>query len=71
MPTELLIALAAAFLFGTLAGSFLNVCAWRLPRNLSVVHPPSRCGACGTRLAWHENLPVIGFLRLGGRCAHC
>ena len=71
MPTDLLVALGCAFLFGTLAGSFLNVCAWRLPRNLSVVHPPSRCGACGTRLAWHENLPVIGYLRLGGRCAHC
>jgi leader peptidase (prepilin peptidase)/N-methyltransferase len=71
MPTDLLVALGCAFLFGTLAGSFLNVCAWRLPRNLSVVHPPSRCGACGTRLAWHENLPVIGYLRLGGRCAQC
>lgn len=71
MTPDLIIALACAFVFGTLAGSFLNVCAWRLPRNLSVVTPPSRCGACGTVLAWHENLPVIGWLRLGGKCSHC
>ncbi len=64
-------ALGVAFLFGTFIGSFLNVCIHRLPRNLSVVHPPSRCGACGTSIPWHDNLPVVGWLLLRGRCRAC
>jgi leader peptidase (prepilin peptidase)/N-methyltransferase len=63
--------LAVALVFGTCVGSFLNVLVWRLPRNLDVVRSPSRCPHCGTMLAWHENLPVIGWLRLRGRCRHC
>jgi leader peptidase (prepilin peptidase)/N-methyltransferase len=62
---------ALGFLFGCFIGSFLNVCIHRLPRNLSVVHPPSRCGACGTRLAWHDNLPILGWLLLRGHCRWC
>jgi prepilin signal peptidase PulO-like enzyme (type II secretory pathway) len=61
----------AAGVLGTFIGSFLNVVVHRLPRNLSVVHPPSRCGACGTAIRWHDNLPVIGWLCLGGRCRAC
>ena len=56
---------------GACVGSFLNVVAWRLPRQESVVLPPSRCPHCGTRLAWFENLPVLGWLALRGRCRHC
>jgi leader peptidase (prepilin peptidase)/N-methyltransferase len=65
--------IAAAFLFafGACVGSFLNVLVYRLPAGLSVVTPPSRCPICGHRLAWHENLPVIGWLRLRGRCSAC
>jgi leader peptidase (prepilin peptidase)/N-methyltransferase len=62
---------AIAFLFGCCVGSFLNVCIHRLPRNLSVVHPPSRCGACGTRIAAYDNVPVLAWLWLRGRCRHC
>lgn len=62
---------ALGFLFGCFIGSFLNVCIHRLPRNLSVVHPPSRCGACGTRLTWYDNLPVVGYLLLRGHCRWC
>lgn len=62
---------ALGFLFGCFIGSFLNVCIYRLPRNLSVVAPPSRCGSCGTLLAWYDNLPVIGWLMLRGHCRWC
>ena len=57
--------------FGMLVGSFLNVCCYRLPRNMGIAQPPSACGACGTRLRWHENLPLWGWLGSGGRCRHC
>ena len=69
--SEIVIAACGAGVFGCFAGSFLNVVAHRLPRNLSIAHPPSRCGACGTQLAWHDNLPLIGWLALRGRCRHC
>lgn len=58
-------------LFGSFVGSFLNVCIHRLPRNLSVVTPPSRCSACGTQVAWYDNVPVLGWLLLRGRCRWC
>ena len=58
-------------IFGLFVGSFLNVCCHRLPRNRGIAQPPSACGACGTRLAWHENLPLWGWLGTWGRCRHC
>ncbi len=66
-----LVALAFAFAFGASAGSFINVVAWRMPLNMSIVSPPSRCPTCGYRLRWIDNLPVLGYLRLRGRCAAC
>jgi leader peptidase (prepilin peptidase)/N-methyltransferase len=60
-----------AFLFGACAGSFLNVLVWRLPTGQSVVTPPSRCPKCGHRLRWHENLPILGWFLLRGRCSSC
>lgn len=60
-----------ALLLGACVGSFLNVVAWRLPRQESLVLPPSHCPRCGTRLAWFENLPVLGWLLIRGRCRHC
>lgn len=67
----LIAALAAAFVFGACAGSFLGVVIHRMPRGISIVTPPSRCGACGTRLSSWENLPILGWLMLRGRCRHC
>jgi leader peptidase (prepilin peptidase)/N-methyltransferase len=67
----LIAALAAAFIFGACAGSFLGVVIHRMPRGLSIVRPPSRCGACGTQLATHDNIPILGWLLLRGRCRHC
>jgi leader peptidase (prepilin peptidase)/N-methyltransferase len=62
---------AIGFLFGAFIGSFLNVCIHRLPRNESVVMPPSRCYSCGTQVQWYDNLPVISYLLLRGRCRWC
>ena len=66
-------AVSAAFLFafGACVGSFLNVVAYRLPESLSVIHPPSRCPTCGGRLAWRDNLPILGWLFLRGKCRFC
>ena len=63
--------LAIAGLFGLVIGSFLNVCIYRLPRGKSVVFPPSACGSCQRELRWFENIPVVSWAVLGGKCARC
>lgn len=60
-----------AALLGACVGSFLNLVAWRLPRQESVVRPRSHCTHCGTPLRWYENVPLLGWPLLGGRCRHC
>jgi leader peptidase (prepilin peptidase)/N-methyltransferase len=60
-----------AFLLGAAVGSFLNVCIYRLPRGTSIVFPPSACPACGSRIAPCDNIPILGWLLLGGRCRSC
>ncbi len=62
---------ALAGVFGLVIGSFLNVCSLRWPVDESVVRPRSRCPGCGTQLRWHENVPVVSWLALGGRCRTC
>lgn len=63
--------LAALMLFGLAFGSFANVVIWRLPRRESLSVPGSRCPKCGTPIAWHDNVPVVGWLVLRGRCRKC
>ena len=58
-------------LVGLVIGSFLNVCIYRLPRDLSVVWPASRCTACGREISWYENIPVLSYAALRGRCRTC
>ena len=60
-----------AGLFGACIGSFLNVVIHRLPRGQSLVAPPSRCPRCGYWLKWYDNIPIAGWLLLGGRCREC
>jgi leader peptidase (prepilin peptidase)/N-methyltransferase len=63
------ILLAAAF--GAIFGSFLNVCIHRLPRETSIVWPASACPGCRRELSWYENIPVLSYAALGGRCRSC
>jgi len=65
-----LLYLMACFV-GAVLGSFANVCIWRMPRGESVAWPPSHCPVCGRRLAWWENVPVLSYLALRGRCRTC
>jgi leader peptidase (prepilin peptidase) / N-methyltransferase len=69
MPSAALLVVTAAL--GLAVGSFLNVCIYRLPRGESLAHPPSRCPRCGKPLAWYDNVPVVSWLVLRGRCRRC
>lgn len=60
-----------ALTWGGCLGSFINVAAYRLPREESLVRPRSRCPKCGKPIGWRDNIPVLGWLLLGGRCRHC
>ena len=64
---ELIVAAA----FGAVIGSFLNVCIHRLPIGTSIVVPPSACPRCGHELSWFENIPIVSWLALRGRCRSC
>lgn len=70
MPGEPVYAFLGA-LFGAVLGSFLNVCILRLPAQLSVVSPGSRCPKCGYALRWYDNIPILSWLMLGGKCRSC
>jgi len=59
------------FLFGSIVGSFLNVCIYRIPRKKSLVWPPSACPSCGHMIKWYENIPVLSWVFLRGRCSTC
>ena len=60
-----------AFILGAILGSFVNVVILRLPEKKSIVTPPSACPACGRRLPWYENVPILSFIALFGRCRGC
>jgi len=59
------------FLFGAAIGSFSNVCIYRLPKKLSIISPPSQCPNCGKSISPFDNIPIISFILLRGRCRYC
>jgi prepilin signal peptidase PulO-like enzyme (type II secretory pathway) len=65
--------IVASFLFvlGASCGSFLNVCLYRIPLGASVLRPASRCPRCGRSIALYDNIPILGWLLLRGRCRAC
>jgi leader peptidase (prepilin peptidase)/N-methyltransferase len=67
----MLAATIAALLGGLVIGSFLNVVAWRLPRGESLAHPPSHCPECGAAIKPYDNIPVLSWLLLRGKCRSC
>lgn len=60
-----------SFVFGSVVGSFLNVCIHRFPLEQSVVTPPSACPKCGQRIGWADNIPILSWIMLGARCRGC
>lgn len=59
------------FLLGACLGSFFNVCIYRIPAGVSIVSPPSRCPHCGTLIRWWQNVPIVSWLLLRGKCSVC
>lgn len=59
------------FVFGAIIGSFINVCIYRMPRNKSIVFPASHCPRCKKSLHWYDNIPILSYMVLLGRCSFC
>jgi leader peptidase (prepilin peptidase)/N-methyltransferase len=59
------------FIFGSVVGSFLNVCIYRIPRNISIIIPSSRCPSCDNPIKPWDNIPILSYIFLGGRCRVC
>lgn len=59
------------FIFGLCVGSFLNVCIFRLPKEKSIIVPPSSCPKCNALIKWYDNIPVLSYIFLRGRCRNC
>lgn len=59
------------FVFGAIVGSFLNVCIYRIPRGKSIVTPGSHCPACGKAIGFYDNIPLVSYPLLGGKCRRC
>ena len=60
-----------SFALGACIASFLNVVIWRVPRGESIVRPPSHCPKCNAEIKWYQNIPIVSWLALRGKCANC
>ena len=69
--TPLVLYVIIGFILGLIFGSFLNVCISRIPGGESIVRPPSRCRQCGATIRWYDNIPLLSWLILRGRCRDC
>ncbi len=65
------LSLVLAGVFGLILGSFFNVCIYRIPQNKSIVWPGSFCPKCNNHIRWYDNIPVLSYLFLRGKCRHC
>lgn len=70
MAPEIILAIFA-FILGSVFASFFGVICYRVPANMSIVRPNSHCGACGHVLKWYENIPILSYIFLGGKCKNC
>src|ERR1700722_18527030 len=68
---EHLVYILFLFAIGACVGSFLNVVVYRVPLDISLISPPSHCPQCKTPLPWYDNIPVFGWIKLGGKCRFC
>jgi leader peptidase (prepilin peptidase)/N-methyltransferase len=59
------------FLFGAILGSFINVCIYRLPKEQSILYPPSHCPHCGNSIRFYDNIPIVSYFILAGKCRRC
>jgi leader peptidase (prepilin peptidase) / N-methyltransferase len=71
MELTVALELALALIFGLVIGSFLNVCILRLPEGVSITKPRSRCFQCKQMIPWYDNIPILSYFLLGGRCRRC
>lgn len=71
MPSAEILFYILSFILGSIIGSFLNVCIYRLPREESIVYPGSHCTSCKKSISFYHNIPILSYIFLGGRCSHC
>ncbi|MBV9763603.1 MAG: prepilin peptidase, partial [Acidobacteriaceae bacterium] len=70
-PESQIAFVAIATIVGLVTGSFLNVCIYRIPRDVSIVFPRSFCVECGKQISWYDNVPLLSYALLHGRCRFC
>lgn len=68
---QVLILAITIFVCGASTGSFFNVCLYRIPKKLSVVNPPSACPCCSRQIRWRDNIPILSWIMLKGKCRDC
>ena len=71
MPSGETLIYIFSFILGSIIGSFLNVCIYRLPREESIVYPGSHCTSCNKGISFYHNIPILSYIFLGGRCSNC